>query len=131
MLQGNPAPTIDPVQAHRQHIGNQGQVQMAAVKCPSGRIQPVRLDQAGNPNGDDASAAMYRARGYRPRKYAGSTFDESLDTGSAGLGLNLVRQALPAGSEAVEPLLTEEMGRRLLGRSSPAPTPNFDTTRSY
>jgi hypothetical protein len=125
MLQGNPAPTANPVQAHRQKIAAQGIVQMAAVKCPSGALQRVRLDQNGNPNADDASMAMYRARGYRPRQYAGGVED----TGSAQLGLDIVRQHLPAGSEAVEPLLTEEMGRRLLGRSAPAL--NFDTTRSY
>jgi hypothetical protein len=132
MLQGNPAPTVDPIQAHRMKIAAQGQVQKmtAAVRCPSGRLSPVRLDQNGNPDPDDASAAMYRARGYRPRprRYAG----EVQDTGSAQLGLDLVRQHLPAGSEAIEPMLTEEMLTRLLGRSSPAPQMNLDTrSRSY
>jgi hypothetical protein len=130
MLQGNPAPAVDKVQADRQHIANQGQVQKmnAATRCPSGALQRVRLDQAGNPDGDDAEACRYRSRGYRPRKYAG----EVQDTGSAQLGLDLVRQHLPAGSEAIEPMLTEEMLTRLLGRSSLAPTPNFDTRpRSY
>jgi hypothetical protein len=48
------------------------------------------------------------------------------------VGLDIVRQHLPAGSEAIEPLLTEEMGRRLLGRSAPAPTLPLDTrSRSY
>jgi hypothetical protein len=131
LRQGSPAPAVDKVQADRRKIAAQGQVQKmtaAAVRCPSGRLQPVRLDQNGNPNADDASAAMYRARGYRPRRYAGGVED----TGSAQLGLDLVRQHLPAGSQAIEPMLTEEMLTRLLGRSSLAPQMNLDTrSRSY